>query len=133
MTATVTDSDGATDTDNQVVVVTVNNVAPTVTLAAANDLSVNEGTSHTYSFTTTDPGEDDVRPAVDRLRPQRHPGRPDTFNTATGAGSFVCSFPDGPASSSVSVQVEDSDGADSNTDTQTVAIANVAPTVTLTR
>src|SRR5688500_11572634 len=40
VTATVTDSDGAVDTDNQVVVVTVNNVAPTVTLSAANALSV---------------------------------------------------------------------------------------------
>ena len=56
VTATVTDSDGASDTDNQVVVVTVNNVAPTVTLSASNDLSVNEGTTHTYSFTVQRPG-----------------------------------------------------------------------------
>ena len=54
-----------------------------------------------------------------------------TFNTTTGAGSFVCTFPDGPASSTVSVQVKDSDDADSNTATQTVTINNVAPTVTL--
>ena len=45
--------------------------------------------------------------------------------------SFVCSFPDGPASSIVSVQVKDSDNAYSNTDTQTVTVSNVAPTVTL--
>ena len=57
VTATVTDSDGASDTDNQFVVVTVANVAPTVTLAAGNDLSVNEGTTqHTYNYTVTDPG-----------------------------------------------------------------------------
>ena len=88
VTATVTDSDGATDTDNQVVVVTVTNVAPTVTLSAGNDLSVNEGTSHTYSFTTTDPGEDDFALAVDRLRRQRHPGRRGHVQHHHGCGQF---------------------------------------------
>ncbi len=132
VTATVTDSDGATDTDNQVVVVTVNNVAPTVTLSGANDLSVNEGTSHTYSFTTSDPGEDDFALLSTDCGLNGSQVGLATFNTVTGAGSFVCSFPDGPASSNVSVQVEDSDGADSNIASQTVAIANVAPTVTLT-
>ena len=53
-----------------------------------------------------------------------------TTTTASG-GSFVCTFPDGPASSTVSVQVKDSDNANSNTATQTVTITNVAPTVTL--
>ena len=53
-----------------------------------------------------------------------------TTTTASG-GSFDCSFPDGPASSTVSVQVKDSDNANSNTATQTVTINNVAPTVTL--
>ena len=61
VTATVTDSDGATDTDNQVVVVTVSNVAPTVTLSAGNDLSVNEGSQHTYSFTDQRPGQRHLR------------------------------------------------------------------------
>ena len=54
-----------------------------------------------------------------------------TTTTATG-GSFVCTFPDGPALEHVSVQVKDSDDAASNTDTQTVTVTNVAPTVTLT-
>ena len=49
-----------------------------------------------YSFTVTDPGADTFV-LVDRLRRQRRPGRTDTFNSTTGAGSFVCSFPDGPA------------------------------------
>ena len=109
---------------------TINNVAPTVTLAAGNDLSVNEGTKHTYAFTVTDPGADTLlsrrhqlwRGTVRRSGP--------TATTATG-GSFVCSFPDGDASIDVSVQVKDSDDALSNTDTQTVTINNVAPTVTL--
>ena len=51
----------------------------------------------------------------------------DTFDSATGAGSFKCTFPDGTADSTVSVQVKDSDNAESNTDTIHVTIANVAP------
>ena len=123
VTATVTDSDGASDTDNQVVVVTVNNVAPTVTLSAGNDLSVNEGTSHTYSFTTSDPGADSFMLCATECGANGTQVGADTFNTTTGAGSFVCSFADGPASSTVSVQVKDSDDADSNADTQTVTVA----------
>src|SRR5207249_86887 len=46
-------------------------------------------------------------------------------------GSFDCTFPDGPASSTVSVQATDSDGDAGNTDSQLVSIANVAPKVTL--
>ena len=38
----------------------------------------------------------------------------------------MCSFPDGPADSTVSVQVKDSDDAPSNTDTQIVSVVNVA-------
>src|SRR5207247_2073262 len=53
------------------------------------------------------------------------------FNSATGAGSFDCAFPDGPANSTVSVQVKDSDDANSNTDSITVTVSNVAPTVVL--
>ena len=52
-----------------------------------------------------------------------------TTVTATG-GSFVCTFPDGPANSTVSVQVKDSDLANSNTDTQVVVVANVPPVIT---
>ena len=52
-----------------------------------------------------------------------------TTVTASG-GSFVCSFPDGPASPTVSVQVKDSDNANSNTATQTVTVANVPPVIT---
>ncbi len=126
----MTDSDGA-DSNISTVGVTVNNVAPTVTLSGANDLSVDEGTNHTYSFTTSDPGEDDFALLSTDCGANGTQVGLATFSTSTGAGSFVCHFPDGPASSIVSVQVEDSDGADSNTATQTVTVNNVAPTVTL--
>ena len=131
VTATVTNSDGASDTDLQVVVVTVSNVAPVVTLSAANDLSVDEGSQRTYSFSTTDAGTDEFALLSTDCGANGNQVGTAAFDTTTGAGSFVCSFPDGPASSSVSVQVEDSDGLDSNTASQTVSIANVDPIVTL--
>jgi hypothetical protein len=106
-------------------------VAPTVTLSAANSLSVNEGTSHTYSFTVSDPGQDTYSVVSQTCGAAGTLSAP-IFNTLTGVGSFDCTFPDGPASSVVSVQVSDSDGANSNTATQTVTVNNVAPTVTLT-
>jgi len=55
----------------------------------------------------------------------------EAFDSASGAGSFDCTFPDGDATSDVAIQLEDSDGADSNLASKTVSIANVAPTVTL--
>ena len=51
-------------------------------------------------------------------------------NTST-TGSFQCTFPDGPDTSTVSVQVKDSTTREQH-DTQTVTVANVAPTVVLT-
>ena len=66
VTATVTDSDGAADTDNQVVVVTINNVDPIVTLIGA--ASADEGDS---SATATPP-------AILAPRPSRSTPRPAT-------------------------------------------------------
>ena len=103
----VSDSDGASDTDSQDVA--CHNVAPTVALAAGNDLSVNEGTSHTYSFTVTDPGADTF--SVVAVDCGANGTRSGTTVTPPRGGSFDCSFPDGPASSMVSVQVADSDNA----------------------
>ena len=55
----------------------------------------------------------------------------DTFNPATGAGSFDCTFPDGLATSTVSVTVSDSDGA-ADSDSLDVTVANVEPSIELT-
>ena len=91
-------------------------MAPTVTLSAANDLTVNEGSNETYSFTVSDPG-DDTFSVVSVSCGINGSQVGTTTMTATG-GSFVCTFPDGPANSTVSVQVKDTDNANSNTDTQ---------------
>ena len=92
--------------------------------------SANEGTSHTYSFTTTDPGTDSFMLDATECGTGGTQVGADTFNPTTGAGSFVCSFPDGPATPTVSVTVNDADAA-TGSDTVDVTVANVAPTVTL--
>ncbi|HWO70650.1 MAG TPA: PKD domain-containing protein, partial [Actinomycetota bacterium] len=53
-----------------------------------------------------------------------------TIDPSTGAGSFDCRFPDGPASPTVSVTVSDGDGG-SDSDQVAVTVANVSPEITL--
>jgi hypothetical protein len=123
----VTDKNGASDA--KTFEVDVANVAPTVTLAADNDLSVDEGSTHTYNYSIIDPGADTVSSV------QTSCGANGVKSAATNAntsGSFKCRFPDGTASSAVSVSATDSDGDEGAADSQTVAVANVAPTVGLT-
>jgi hypothetical protein len=81
------------------------------------------------SLSVTDPGQDSF--SVAAVSCGSNGVQVGTASTTVSGGSFVCSFPDGPADSTVSVQVKDSDVAASNTDTQSVHVANVAPTVTL--
>ena len=54
----VEDSDGA-DSNIATQDVTINNVAPTVSLSGTG--TVNEGSTHGYSYTTSDPGDDTLR------------------------------------------------------------------------
>ena len=105
-------------------------MAPTVTLAAGNDLSVDEGSQHTYNFTVSDPGTDTF--TVTTADCGVNGSQVGTTSTTASGGSFVCLFPDGPTSSTVSVQVKDSDNVLSNTASQSVSVLNVAPTVDLT-
>ena len=123
----VEDSDGE-DSNIDTISVTIANVAPVVTLNSPS--STDEGNTEFYSFTTVDPG-DDTFVLLSQSCGANGTLSNDSFTAATGAGSFDCTFPDGPNSSDVSVQVEDSDGEDSNIDTISVTIADVAPVVTL--
>ena len=132
VTVDLVDEDGTFLNRANALSVHVNNVAPTATLSASNDQSVDEGTTHTYSYTVSDPGQDTF--TVDPSYPQcglhgTLVGTPTT--TATG-GSFQCSFPDGPNSTNVAIKVIDSDGASDidSESVQIVAVANVAPLVT---
>ena len=66
-------------------------------LAAGNDLSVLEGSQHTYNFSTSDAGADTFTLQSTSCGANGSQVGSATFNTSSGAGSFVCSFPDGPA------------------------------------
>jgi len=123
VSASATDSDGDTgNTDTQSV--SVANVAPTVALAAGNDLSVAEGSTHSYSYTISDPGQDTVSSVATSCGAN---GTESNAVNGNSSGSFDCSFPDGDDGSTVSAQATDSDGDAGNTDTQSVSVNNVAP------
>src|SRR5439155_1608919 len=127
VSAQATDSDGdAGNTASQTV--TIAKVARTASRERLNDLSVNEGSPHTYAYTISDPGQDTVSSVATSCGTS---GFKSNDSHTNSAGSFDCTFPDGPNSSSVSPQATDSDGDAGNTASQTVTIANVAPTVTL--
>ncbi|HXG34920.1 MAG TPA: kelch repeat-containing protein [Bryobacteraceae bacterium] len=110
--------------------VTVNNVAPAVTLTGPG--SADEGSTQTYTFTVTDPGQDPFTLAAGYPRCGANGSLVGSVTTNSTGGSFQCKFPDGPASSDVEVQVSDSDGASSNIAKISVTVNNVAPTVALT-
>ena len=126
---TVTDADNASDADTFSVSVT--NVAPTVTFTAG-PVTVNEGaTEHLYSYSISDPGTDTVSSVAVSCGTGGQLVAGSDSNSDT-AGSFKCTFPDGPASPTVTVQATDSDNAAGNTASRPVTVTNVAPTVTLT-
>ena len=88
---TVSDGDGGSDSDSTLV--TVDNVDPTVTFTGASP--VNEGSTHTYSYTTSDPGAETFSRDAQSCDGGTLSGA--TFSSATGAGSFDCTYADGPA------------------------------------
>jgi PKD repeat protein/disulfide oxidoreductase YuzD len=112
---TVIDKDGGSATDT--LVVTVKNVAPTIT-NLTGPITLNEGQSATFSATATDPG------TLDTL----------TYSWNLGDGSPVLAGPSiaytykDNGTYSILLTVTDKDGA-STTQTLNVQVANVAPTV----
>ena len=119
---TATDSDGASDTDNRQVEVIVANLAPSVTLTGA--ASATEGSTHTYSYSATDPGDDSP---LDWTISCGAEG--DLVAGSDDGDSFDCSFPDGPATPSVSASAFD--GTDTGSDSISMTVSNAKPTVTL--
>src|SRR5678815_3343046 len=90
-TVTVTDDDGfGTDT----VVVTVNNVAPTVVVSGPG--SALEGAIVPYTFTVDDPGDDAFTVSDGYPSCGMHGSFVEgSLVLESGGGSFECSFPDG--------------------------------------
>jgi subtilisin family serine protease len=127
----VDDDDGGAAGIEQV---SVENFAPTTILTGADD--VFEGTTHVYSFTTTDPGVEDTFTLVGAdcgiNGAVSDPVWIDAFDSSDGSGSFSCTFPDDnptgtlTGNSTVHVEVADDDDGHSIYDIN-VLIRNVDP------
>jgi hypothetical protein len=123
---TVTDDD--TGSASKSTSVTVNNVAPSVTLTGPT--TANEGDTKSYSYSWTDPGTLDtfthgVSCGIHGI------ASADVFNAGTKTGSFDCTWSDdsGAGTATVTATVTDDDsGAGSGT--KYVKVSNVNPAVT---
>ena len=118
--------------DTYNVSVSCNAVAPVIAWTA-DPSSANEGDQETYSFSITDP--DSTSWSFGAGYPScgsagTLSGAP-SIDSSAKTGTFTCSFPNGPATSTVGVAVSDG-GSASNVLTQSVTVANVAPTVSFT-
>ena len=103
------------------------NVDPAVTLAGPSPVA--EGSTHTYSYTTTDDGA----PETFSRDAQSCDGgtlSADTFNPVDGSGSFDCTYADGPNTHNPTVTVSDGDGG-SDCDSLAVTVNNVAPSIAI--
>src|SRR5262249_7826843 len=102
---------------------TVNNVAPSITLSGAG--SVNEGAAYTLSLgAVSDPGADTVSQYVVNWGD----GTSDTYTTA-GAKTHL--YPDGPPAPAITPNLLDEDAPPPTPATPlSVTVNNVAPTIT---
>ncbi|MEJ5223874.1 MAG: PKD domain-containing protein [Anaerolineales bacterium] len=117
----VTDAQGGEGTAT--VTITVNNVAPTLTISGAD--TVNEGGVYTLNLSASDPGADTISGWTINWghgAPQNVTGNP---------SSVTHTYPDGPASYTITATATDEDGTYS-ANSQSVTVNNVAPTVTVT-
>jgi PKD repeat protein len=114
---TVTDGDGGSVTSNNGVV-TVVNVAPTLTAISGNVTSATEGSSRTYTVTASDPGTQDTVTNTWRV---------DGVTVGTGL-SLNYTFPDNKSSYAITATATDNDGGTSAVQTVNVPVTNVAPT-----
>jgi hypothetical protein len=120
-TVTVKVTDKNDGVDSKTFQVNVSNVAPTTTLTSPATAAV-EGQTKTYTYTVSDPGNDTYTTTESC-------GANGTYTNTAAANSFDCTFPEGPASSTVSVQATDSDNLAGNTASTSVAVSNANPVV----
>ncbi|HEX4415393.1 MAG TPA: PKD domain-containing protein [Lacipirellulaceae bacterium] len=121
ISATATDEDGTYAAGNTVGV-TVNDVAPTLAISGAADVS--EGSSYTLSLSSSDPGADTIS--------QWTINWGDTTEVVSGnPASASHIYADGDASFTISATATNEDGTFSAGDTVAVDVHNVAPTLTI--
>lgn len=114
---TVTDDGGASDTAE--LTVTINNVAPTVTISGDDPVIINEGTDLPFSGSVVDPGQDDTLTYTwvydDGTDPDEGVDLDSTSHVFDDNGTFI-------------VTLRVNDGDDNDQDNVTVVVNNVAPT-----
>lgn len=114
---TVTDEGNASDTAE--LTVTVNNVAPTVTISGDDPIIIDEGTNLPFSGSVVDPGQDDTLTYTwsyeDGTDPDVGVDLDNTNHVFDDNGTF-------------NVRLVVNDGDESGQDTVTVVVNNVAPT-----
>ncbi|MBD3256752.1 MAG: DUF11 domain-containing protein, partial [Candidatus Lokiarchaeota archaeon] len=117
----VTDDLGATDTSTATV--TVNNVAPTLTLSG--DAHVDEGAIYTLHLSAvTDPGDD----TISTCTVDWGDGDSDDCRGAID-GTITHTYVDGPAAHTITVDLTDEDGTYTDVDSRSVVVDNVAPII----
>ena len=123
ISATATDEDGTFNAGNTVTV-TVNNVAPALTLSGAS--SVNEGAVYTLNLASSDPGTDTITQWTINW------GDGSAAQTVTGNPSSVThTYTEGSLNRTISATATDEDGTHNAGNTVTVTVNNVAPTLTI--
>ncbi|MBL8391325.1 MAG: cadherin-like domain-containing protein, partial [Candidatus Accumulibacter sp.] len=118
----VLDEDGTHNAGS--LLVTVNNVAPTIALGGG--ASVDEGATYTLTLgAVSDPGVDSVTSYVVHWGD----GTSDTYGAA---GDVTHVYADGLSSPTITVDLVDEDGTHTNAGSKSVTVNNVAPTIALT-
>jgi len=108
-------------------------VAPVVAITSGPDSS-NEGTTQTYEFTVTDPGDTFTVTALSVTNGITNAAASvvtNSLSTTISGGKFQVSFLDGPATGTINLQVTDSTGLTSNIATKTISAINVNATPTI--
>ena len=116
-TVTITADDNQSGSVQTTFQLTVNNVAPSVTVAGPT--TVDEGGSESYTATILDPGSSDTHTVVWDCDG-------DGYDDGSGL-TATCSFSDGPAMFAVAAQATDDDGG-VGAGSVDVTVNNVAPT-----
>src|SRR5262249_39821064 len=117
VTLTVNDGHGGSTSDS--LVVTVLNVAPTLTLSGAG--VVNEASTYTLNLAASDPGQDTIANWTITW------GDGSVETVAGNPGSVSHTYADGTASYTISATATDEDGTYNAANSQSVPVNNVTP------
>jgi PKD repeat protein len=122
-TVTLTVNDGQGGSTSSSLVVTVLDVAPTLTLSGVS--AVNEGSTYTLNLAASDPGQDTITSWTITWGDG-------SVQTVTGNPSSVShTYMDGPGAYTVSATATDEDGTYNAGNSLNVTVNNVAPTASL--